>query len=80
VGGSYGPEQRLVVAVGAPAVDGRANAAVVAALADALGIRRSRIRITSGERGRDKTVEIVEGPDDLGERWVRLRDGVAHAQ
>ena len=50
---------RLRVAVTAPPVDNLANAAVVAALADAFGVRRAAVRIIRGERGRRKTVEIT---------------------
>ncbi|HXU01834.1 MAG TPA: DUF167 domain-containing protein [Polyangia bacterium] len=49
---------RLRVAVTAPPVDGEANAAVIEALADAFGVRRSAVTIVRGERGRRKTVRI----------------------
>ena len=62
----------LLVAVAAPAVDGRANAAVVAALAEAFGVRRSRVLIVHGERGRDKLVEIGEPPPDAAGRLREL--------
>ena len=48
----------LVVAVSAPAVDGRANDAVVQALADALKVRRAEIAIVSGHTARSKVVDI----------------------
>jgi uncharacterized protein (TIGR00251 family) len=50
---------RLRVAVTAPPVDGRANAAVVEALADAFGVRRADVSIVRGETGRRKTVRIA---------------------
>ena len=50
---------RLRVAVGAPPVDGAANAAVIEALADAFGVRRAAVAIVRGERGRRKTVSIA---------------------
>jgi uncharacterized protein (TIGR00251 family) len=58
---TVGPLQgdRLRVAVTAPPVDGEANAAVIAALADAFGVRRTAVRILRGERGRRKTVQIT---------------------
>ena len=49
---------RLRVAVAAPPVDGAANAAVIQALADAFGVKRSAVAIVRGERGRRKTVRI----------------------
>ncbi|MBW0093797.1 DUF167 domain-containing protein [Pseudonocardia sp. KRD-184] len=61
VGGSWeGPRGRaLLVSVRARAVDGAANAAVVAALASAWGVRRGDVEIVSGLRGRDKVVEVA---------------------
>ena len=58
--------ERVKVAVTAPAVEGRANAAVIAALARALKVRRSAVEIVAGQRGKRKTVR-VEGAtvDDL---------------
>ena len=44
----------LVVAVNAPPEDGRANAALVEVLHEALGLKRSRIELVSGHKGRDK--------------------------
>ena len=54
--GPRGPA--LLVAVGARAVDGQANAAVEAALAAAFGVRRADVGIAAGHRSRDKLVEI----------------------
>ena len=45
--------------VTAPPVEGEANRAVAALLARVLRIAPSRIRVVSGERGRDKLVEIT---------------------
>jgi len=52
----------LKVSLTAPPVDGAANAALVKLLAKRLGVARGRVAIVSGERSRDKTVE-VEGLD-----------------
>ncbi len=63
VGGQWGDDPpRLVVAVQARAVDGKANKAVVEALAAALGVSRRSIRIVAGDKSRSKLVEIAE-PD-----------------
>lgn len=50
VGGRYG-DRALIVAVTAPTVDGRANDAVIEALAQALDCRRGDITIVSGHTG-----------------------------
>jgi len=52
-------ERAFRVAVTAPPHDGRANAAVVTALAEHFGLPRARIRIVRGGTGRHKTVEIA---------------------
>jgi uncharacterized protein (TIGR00251 family) len=44
----------LKVAVTAPPEDGRANQAVLEALAEALGIRRAQLELLSGATARDK--------------------------
>lgn len=63
VGGEWGDDPpRLVVAVQARAVDGKANKAVVEALAAELGVARRLIRIVAGDKNRSKLVEIAE-PD-----------------
>jgi len=56
-----GPVQgdRLVVAVNAPPVDGKANEAVVRVLAEAFGVPRSVVTIVRGETGRRKTIRIA---------------------
>jgi hypothetical protein len=69
VGGGYGDPPALVVAVNAPAVDGRANDAVVAALSDVLGVRRADVEIVSGHTSRTKVVRI---DTDIAERWAAL--------
>lgn len=76
VGGTWdGPGgAALVVAVTAPAVDGKANAAVCAAVADAFGVRASTVRIVRGERGRDKLVELDPAPTGAREMLAQLRE------
>ena len=49
-----GAETQLKIAVQAPPVEGRANTALVAFLADFFGIPRSRVKLVSGELSRSK--------------------------
>ena len=67
VGGRYGDSEPpvLVVRVPARAVDGRANAAVVTALSDALGVPHSQVRIVTGLRSRIKVVEVESANPDI---------------
>ncbi|HEY2731673.1 MAG TPA: DUF167 family protein [Polyangia bacterium] len=50
---------RLRVSVTAPPVDGKANAAVIEAVAEAFGVRRAAVSIVRGEASRRKTVRIA---------------------
>ncbi|UQU63151.1 DUF167 domain-containing protein [Couchioplanes caeruleus] len=74
VGGRYdGPHgPALIVAVGAPAVDGKATEAVRRALAEALGVRAAAVSLKLGATSRDKVFTVV---GDVERRVTDLRDG-----
>lgn len=72
VGGSYGDAGALVVAVSERAVDGKATAAALLALARALGLSRGAVTLVSGAASRDKVVEVADPPADLGARIQAL--------
>ena len=50
---------RLKVQLAAPPVDGAANQALAAFLAEALGVRRGDVSILRGDAGRRKTVRVT---------------------
>ena len=50
---------RLKIQLAAPPVEGEANAALVAFLAQALGVRRADVAIVRGRTGRRKTVRVA---------------------
>ncbi|WP_328467125.1 DUF167 domain-containing protein [Actinoplanes sp. NBC_00393] len=77
VGGRYdGPHgPALIVAVGAPAVDGKATEAVRRALADALGVRPAHVALRIGVTSRDKVFTVSAPPDQWTGRLAELRDG-----
>ena len=52
----------LRIGVNEPPEDGRANRAVCAVLAEALGIPTSAVVVTLGQTSRDKTLYIVGNP------------------
>ena len=52
----------LRIGVNEPPEDGRANRAVCAVLAEALGIPASAIVVTLGQASRDKTLHIAGNP------------------
>lgn len=62
----------LRVQVGTPPSDGLANAAFVAALTKAPGVRRSAVVLDPGSRSRRKRVRVDGDPDRLAEL---ARDG-----
>jgi len=57
--GDWRADGTLTVRVTAPPVAGRANAAVGALLAAALGVPASAVRVVHGEHGRDKLVRVT---------------------
>lgn len=64
VGGVAGDPPRLVVAVQAPAVDGKANEAVCKVVSKAFDIRPRDISIVFGELSRDKRL-LLKGDDGI---------------
>ena len=63
------PDGSLDARVRAPALDGRANAATLAAVAAAARLRHHQVRLVRGERSRQKLVEIdVANFDELCDR------------
>lgn len=64
----WGEETRLLVRVRAPAQDGKANAAVIAALARWLDMAPQDFRLAAGDRSRLKTVVAAGEPDVLSRR------------
>ena len=63
--GPNGSGWALKLAVGAPPEDGKANAAVIALLAETLGVAKSAISVVSGATDRRKLVEIRGDEMDL---------------
>jgi hypothetical protein len=77
VGGDH--DGALVVAVSARAVDGAATEAALAALADAVGLRRRHVILVTGATSRTKVVEVRDdevGDEVIAQRIERLRTGV----
>lgn len=60
VSGLHG--ERLKLRIAAPPIGGRANAAAAALVAELLGVARARVRVTAGERSRDKLI-VVDVPE-----------------
>lgn len=73
VGGSAGEPPRLVVAVQAPAVDGKANAAIIKELAKAFDLKPPDFTIVRGELSRDKRLLISNATLDHEVRYEELK-------
>jgi uncharacterized protein len=62
----------IVIRVTAPPVDGKANAALCALVADRAGVPTSRVSVVRGTTSRDKVVR-VDGADAAAVRAALLR-------
>ena len=80
VGGTAGDPPRLVVAVQAPAVDGKANQAVIKELADAFHIRARDFTSVFGELGRDKRLLVSGDLVALTKRYEELQESATLQQ
>ena len=67
-----GDPPRLIVAVQAPAVDGKANAAVIKELALVFNLRARDFTIVHGELARDKRLIVNGNEKDLSMRLNEL--------
>lgn len=56
----------LKVRIASPPLDGRANAALIAFLAGALGVPRQSLTVVRGESARRKTVRVADAGCDPG--------------
>ena len=74
VGGIAGNPPRLIVAVQAPAVDGKANEAVLKELAKAFDCRNRDFTIVFGELGRDKRLLVQGDLVALTKKYSELLD------
>lgn len=76
VGGPGGPDgadgPALAVRVAARAVDGAATEAALAAVAEALGVRRRQVALVRGATARTKVVEVDGDDAALAERVTVL--------
>jgi uncharacterized protein (TIGR00251 family) len=53
--------ERLKIRIAAPALDGRANDALIAFVTEALRVPRRDVSLVSGERSRDKLIAVAGG-------------------
>jgi uncharacterized protein YggU (UPF0235/DUF167 family) len=70
VGGRH--DGALVVRVSARAVEGRATAAALAAVAAAFGVRRGAVTLVSGATSRTKIIEVAGADPAVLDRLLAL--------
>ncbi len=73
----HGVERRgeklfLKVSVTAPPEDGKANAALVSAIAAWLDVPKSKVSLETGQKSRIKTVLVAEEPNRLRTKFAQL--------
>lgn len=66
VAGEHGDALKLRLA--APPVDGKANAALLAFVAERLGVAKAAVVLKSGQTSRRKVVEVTAAPADTVQR------------
>lgn len=54
------PDDTIKIRLTAPPVEGKANEALIAFLAEVLDVPRSHVEIIAGDTGRDKLVSIMD--------------------
>jgi uncharacterized protein (TIGR00251 family) len=70
-------DDELRLKLHAPAVEGKANAALIEYLSELTQVPRSKIRIKVGEKARTKLIELDgPGPDEV---WDRIRAWISNA-
>ena len=74
VGGTWGDDGALNVAVKERPHDGKANEAAIDLLATVLRVRKRQLSIVSGHSHRTKLMEISEPPSDVVDRIDRWRN------
>ncbi|MBS1226907.1 MAG: hypothetical protein H6R17_184 [Proteobacteria bacterium] len=60
----------LKIRLAAPPVDGKANAALIAFVADRLGLAKSAVSLKSGQTSRRKVLEVTGAPADTVARLL----------
>lgn len=68
VAGEHG--DALKIRLAAPPVDGKANSALIAFVADRLGLAKSAVSLKSGLTSRRKVLEVSDAPADTAERLL----------
>jgi uncharacterized protein (TIGR00251 family) len=75
--GDHGGKLVLKAYVTTPPEEGKANTALTILVADWLGVPKSAVALTSGQKSRLKSVAVSGEPDKLLEKISTLLDGLS---
>lgn len=70
VTGMYG--DALKIRLAAAPIDGQANAALIAFVADRLEVSKSAVSLKSGQTSRRKVLEVIGAPADAAQRLLPI--------
>lgn len=62
----------LKIRLAAAPIDGQANTALIAFVADRLGLAKSAVRLKSGQTSRRKVLEVIAAPADAAQRLLPI--------
>ena len=68
---------RLKLSVKAPPIEGRANQAIVRAIALAAGIPTSRVKLVSGAKSKHKSL-VIEMPEEASDSLAKQLASIGH--
>lgn len=66
----------IAARVAAPPVEGAANAALIALVAQACGVPKSAVRLVAGASARIKRLEVAGDPDTMARRLAAALGGL----
>ena len=64
--------EALKIRLAAAPIDGQANAALIAFVADRLGLPKSAVCLRSGQTSRRKVLEVIGAPADAAQRLLPI--------
>ena len=68
---------RLKLSIKAPPIEGRANQAIVQAIALAAGIATRRVKLVSGAKSKHKSL-VIEMPEEASDSLAKQLASIAH--
>jgi len=74
-----GADAVLRIALNAPPIEGKANAALIVYLSDVLGVARSQVEVIAGSHSRNKLVRVrARSADEVAASFAQLLRSLVH--